>query len=84
MGELTNSERQAAEQASAAPMLAQVEAWAVINSGTGNLSGLKALASMVANEFSALPGDLKLEDAKPFETIEPDGSARSSMAKTST
>ncbi len=76
MGELTNSERQAVEQASAAPMLAQVEAWAAINSGTGNLAGLKALASMIADEFSALPGELKFEDARPFETIDPDGSAR--------
>jgi glutamate carboxypeptidase len=76
MGALSNTERQAAEQASAAPMLGQVEAWAAINSGTGNLTGLKAVAGMLADEFSDLPGELKLEDAEPVETIEADGSAK--------
>jgi glutamate carboxypeptidase len=76
MGALSSTEHEAVERASAEPMLAQVEAWAAINSGTGNLAGLKAVAGMLADEFSALPGDLELEDAEPVETIEADGSTK--------
>ena len=76
MGELSSTEHEAVERASAEPMLAQVEAWAAINSGTGNLAGLKAVAGMLADEFSTLPGALNLEDAESVETIEADGSAR--------
>jgi glutamate carboxypeptidase len=76
MGDLSSTERQAVERASAEPMLAQVEAWAAVNSGTANLDGLKAVAGLLADEFAALPGELKLADAAPVEAIDPDGSAR--------
>ena len=76
MGALSSTESQAVERASAEPMLAQVEAWAAVNSGTANLGGLKAVASLLADEFSALPGELSLEDAAPVEAIDADGSAR--------
>ena len=76
MGELSSVEKQAVEQASAQPLLAQVEAWSAINSGTGNLAGLGTVAGLLADEFAALPGELRLEDASPVEAIEPDGAAK--------
>ena len=76
MGELSTTEREAAERASAEPMLSQVEAWAAINTGTANLSGLKVMAGLLADAFSALPGELKFEDAAPAEAVDADGSTR--------
>lgn len=76
MGDLTTTEQDAVEHASSAPMLAQVEAWAAINSGTANLDGLQAVAALLADAFAALPGELTLEEAAPVEAIEPDGGAR--------
>ncbi len=76
MGALSSTERQATEQASAEPMLRQVEAWAAINSGTANLAGLEAVAGLLADAFSALPGELELEEAAAVEAVDPDGSVR--------
>jgi glutamate carboxypeptidase len=50
-------------------MLAQVERWAGVNSGTGNLAGLKAVAEMLADGFAALPGDVALIDPDPIESV---------------
>ena len=76
MGELTTIERDAVGRASGEPMLAQVEAWAAINSGTGNLAGLEAVAGLLADAFAALPGDMEFETAAPVKAIEPDGYER--------
>ncbi|WP_288991151.1 hypothetical protein [uncultured Sphingopyxis sp.] len=50
---LKPSETAALERAADAPMLAQVERWAAVNSGTGNLAGLKTVAGLLADAFSA-------------------------------
>lgn len=50
-------------------MLAQVERWAAINSGTRNLAGLAAVAGELADAFSALPGELTLRDAPAVEAV---------------
>jgi glutamate carboxypeptidase len=76
MGALSSTEQAAVEQASAAPMLRQVESWAGINSGTGNLDGLTAVAALLAEDFSALPGELSLQEAAPVEAVDPDGASR--------
>jgi glutamate carboxypeptidase len=76
MGALSSTERQAVERASAEPMLAQVQAWAAINSGTANLDGLQSVAGLLADEFAALPGQVELADAAPVEAVDPDGSKR--------
>jgi glutamate carboxypeptidase len=76
MGELSSTERKAVEQAAAEPMLRQVETWAAVNSGTSNLDGLKAMADLLADAFSVLPGTPSLEAAAPVETVDPDGNAR--------
>ena len=64
------------ESAAAAPMLAQVEQWAAINSGTGNLNGLSRVATLLSDAFSDLPGALRLVDPAPEDSIAPDGSTR--------
>lgn len=61
------------EQAEAFPMLALVQRWSSVNSGSNNLDGLAAMAALLADSFAALPGDVRLVDADPVETIAPDG-----------
>ncbi|WP_408640428.1 hydrolase [Sphingobium chungbukense] len=60
-------------QAAAAPMLAQTEKWAGVNSGSRNLAGLSTMAGMLADAFAPLPGALRLIDAAPVEAVAPDG-----------
>jgi glutamate carboxypeptidase len=73
MGELTSLERDGVEAASAIPMLAQVECWAAINSGSQNLPGLDAIAGKLADAFGALPGDVDLVQAAPVEAVDAGG-----------
>lgn len=73
MNGLTSSDRAMLDRASAAPMLAHVQGWAAINSGSRNLGGLAHMASLLADAFSALPGDIRLIDPEPVETLSPDG-----------
>jgi len=73
MGALSNIEREAVARASAEPMLAQVEAWAAVNSGSRNLAGLETTAAMLADAFSVLPCEMSLEAAAPVESVDPSG-----------
>jgi glutamate carboxypeptidase len=73
---LTTAEIRTTEIAAAAPMLAQVEAWAAINTGTRNLLGLKTMAGLLADAFSALPGDIALVSADPVESVAIDGTVQ--------
>ena len=59
----------------AAAMLAQVQAWSAINTGTGNLPGLAQQAAALVEGFSALPGIVELVDPAPVSAIAADGSA---------
>ena len=68
--------RAALDAAASAPMLAQVEAWSAINSGSRNLTGLAAMAQELADAFSVLPGDVKLLDAAAGQEIGVGGDAR--------
>ena len=61
------------DHAAAAPMLAQTEAWAAVNSGSGNLPGLATMAGLLADAFAILPGAIALRDAAPADSIAPDG-----------
>ena len=55
------------------PMLAQVQSWATINSGSGNLPGLATTAGMLADSFAALPGEIELIAPAPVERVRADG-----------
>lgn len=57
-----------------AAMLAQVEAWSAINTGTANLAGLAAQAKALAEAFGALPGTVELVDPAPVTAVAADGS----------
>lgn len=71
---LAGIEAEAVSRAVASPLLGRTLGWAAVNSGTGNLTGLAALADMLANAFAALPGDLRLIEPAPVESVQSDGS----------
>jgi glutamate carboxypeptidase len=73
MSAISLSERAALERAAGAPMLGQVERWALVNSGSRNLAGLDTMAALLADAFSVLPGPVSLEAPAPVEAVEPDG-----------
>ena len=77
MGNLTSNEQAAAEAAQAAPMLAQVEAWSLINSGSRNLDGLADVAALLADAFAVLPGEVSLREAAPVEAVDAAGKSYS-------
>lgn len=56
-----------------APMLGQVQTWAALNTGTGNLPGLAEQARLLADAFAALPGEVRLVDPDPVTAIAADG-----------
>ncbi|WP_411339116.1 hydrolase [Sphingopyxis sp. J-6] len=73
MTSLTASESATLERAADAPMLAQVEQWAAVNSGTGNLAGLSTVAGLLADAFAALPGEVRLVAPEPVENVDAAG-----------
>lgn len=77
MTSLSFADHAALDTAAAAPMLVQVERWAAVNSGTGNLAGLKTVAGMLADSFAALPGDVRLVAPDPVDAVRPDGTITS-------
>jgi glutamate carboxypeptidase len=70
---LSTIEAAAIERAAAEPMLEQVQAWAAVNSGSRNLAGLAEMARIYAEEFAALPGELRLLDPVPVDAMAADG-----------
>jgi glutamate carboxypeptidase len=70
---LSSSEAAVVERCADAPMLAQVEAWAAINSGSRNLAGLAAMAERLADAFATLPGEVTLVEAASVEAVAADG-----------
>ena len=71
---LTTPDRSALETIDQPAMLAQVECWAAINSGSTNLAGLATTARLLADAFSVLPGDVQLVDPAPVDAVRADGS----------
>ncbi len=54
-------------------MLARVERWAAINSGTRNVAGCAAMAAELAGAFAALPGAVELVEPTPTDSVTADG-----------
>lgn len=73
---LTATETAAVQHASAAPMLAQVERWVAVNSGTRNLAGLSTMAGLLADAFATLPGDLTLIEPAQVDAVDGSGAVR--------
>jgi glutamate carboxypeptidase len=70
---LSNDEAAAVERSAGEPMLAHVEAWAAINSGSHNLIGLGHVADLLADAFAALPGEPVLREPSPVDAVTPAG-----------
>ncbi|KCZ55241.1 hydrolase [Hyphomonas chukchiensis] len=60
-------------QAATAAMQARTCAWSDVNTGSWNTDGLKAFSGDLANAFSELKGDVRLQEAPGFETIDSSG-----------
>ena len=71
---LNAAEAAIVEHAASAPMLDRVRTWAAVNSGSRNLQGLSVTAGLLADAFSALPGELALLDPAPVDAMRADGS----------
>jgi glutamate carboxypeptidase len=74
MQTLSSLEQAALEWPDKDRMLAQVQIWAGINSGTGNLRGLASTASLLADAFASLHGKVDLVEPQPVERVCADGS----------
>ncbi len=74
MQSLSSSENAALERIDQQRMFAQVQIWAGINSGTYNLKGLNATASLLADAFGSLHGHTELVEPAPVERVLADGS----------
>lgn len=57
----------------ASAMLAQVQQWCAINTGTGNLAGLAQQRDLLADAFATLPGEVRTVEAAVVTAIAPDG-----------
>lgn len=73
MQSLTSTEAAALERIEHDPMLSQVQDWAAVNSGSGNLAGLATTAGLLADSFATLPGEIELVSPTPVERIRSDG-----------
>ena len=54
-------------------MLREVQDWAAINTGTGNLDGLATMAGKLADAFSELPGEVELVEPATVTAISAEG-----------
>lgn len=54
-------------------MLSQVQSWCAINTGTANLDGLARQVDVLAEAFSALPGEVEFVDPAPVTVVDADG-----------
>ena len=71
---MSNEEHALVERIDQAEMLAQVERWAAVNSGTRNLAGVGRMAELLADALSVLPGEIALVEPEPVEAVAVDGS----------
>lgn len=73
MKQLTSAEQDLTGSIDQQAMLDRTLRWAAINSGTNNLAGLNAMATELADAFSALPGDVSLEEPARVTAVNADG-----------
>jgi glutamate carboxypeptidase len=73
MKQLSSAEQGLAEGVDQAAMLALTERWCAINSGTGNLEGLAEQATLLADAFAALPGEVALRQPAAVTSVDAAG-----------
>ena len=71
---LTGSERATLDRIDAAAMLRNIEVWVPVNSGTGNMAGLDAMAELLTEAFAVLPGTIQLHEPARVKAV--DGAGR--------
>lgn len=76
MEQLSREERRAVERLDAAAMLARVERWGAVNSGTRNVAGCEAMAALLADAFAVLPGEIRLIEPEAAEIVTGDGAVK--------
>lgn len=76
MSGLAAAEMQFLDRVERAPILARTLDWAAINTGTGNLEGLAAMAGLLADALAQLPGEVRLVDPARVEKIDASGTLR--------
>ena len=57
----------------AAAMEARTKSWSDVNTGSWNTDGLKEFAPILADAFSELEADVRLDEAPPFEAVTSEG-----------
>jgi glutamate carboxypeptidase len=70
---VTTEENAFLETVERAPILARTLDWAAVNSGTGNIAGVTAMAGHLADAFAALPGEIRLVEPAPVEKVDAGG-----------
>ncbi len=73
MQSLAPHEEAALERISQPAMLAEVQAWSAVNSGSSNLDGLAKMAELLRDAFALLPGEVELVEPSPVERVRADG-----------
>jgi len=73
MASLSSDERAVVERVGGEPMLDQVLEWSAVNSGSRNLVGLERIAGLLADAFSALPGNVALVPPAKVEIVDTSG-----------
>ena len=73
MQQLSATERDLVGRFNADAMLAQVQAWSAVNTGTRNLEGLARQWDLLAEAFSDLPGEIRKVEPARVTAIAADG-----------
>lgn len=73
MQQISATEQALTSRIDAAAMLAQVQAWCAINTGTGNLLGLARQWDLLADAFAVLPGTVDRIEPAAVSAIADDG-----------
>ena len=75
LSKLTIEDKAARERLTAASesMVARTCAWSDVNTGSWNIDGLQTFSGVLANAFSELDGDVRLQEAPGFETVNSSG-----------
>lgn len=73
MKQLSTADNKLLEPIDQARMLARTQSWAAINSGTGNIAGVTRVGELLAEAFSALPGEVSMREPAPVTAIDNQG-----------
>lgn len=76
MQQLSAAESALIEPVDTGAMLARVEKWSAINTGTTNLAGLAQQAEFLTDAYATLPGHIELVAPSPVSAVGTDGIVR--------